>query len=199
MGEDESDWTPVFPGQREPFREGHELSLHHGAYSDRGLAPLAEEIERRWRSAPEWPAYLAQSVWDEPVTLATWRAARCHRLRAYVNERPVEEWVTDRHQETEETTQVSEGKTRRRTSGQRTRSAMDLLDRQEKGLLEALSALGLTPTSAARLGRNVVVAEAIRDGSLDAIRDVGRRSVAGRAEGFHVLPQDSDDGTGEAS
>jgi hypothetical protein len=40
----DSSWQPEFPGQREPFRAGHTLSLKHGAYSARVVEPLAAEL-----------------------------------------------------------------------------------------------------------------------------------------------------------
>jgi len=37
-------WTPAFPGQRPPFRPGHQLSVRSGAFSSRLSEPLAVEL-----------------------------------------------------------------------------------------------------------------------------------------------------------
>ena len=40
-------WTPAFPGQREPFPEGNEAAVRHGATSERQIARRAVVEKRR--------------------------------------------------------------------------------------------------------------------------------------------------------
>lgn len=42
--DEHGDWTPVFPGQRPPFERGHDLSVRHEAYSRLRLQPRAETL-----------------------------------------------------------------------------------------------------------------------------------------------------------
>jgi hypothetical protein len=45
-GVDETgDWTPAFPGQREPFRPGNSSALKSGATSELALAPLRVALD----------------------------------------------------------------------------------------------------------------------------------------------------------
>lgn len=37
-------WTPAFPRQREPFRQGNGAAVTHGAYSDALVRPLVDEV-----------------------------------------------------------------------------------------------------------------------------------------------------------
>ena len=47
-GVDESgEWSPAFEGQRPPFEPGNELSVRHGASSERRIAPVARAHRRR--------------------------------------------------------------------------------------------------------------------------------------------------------
>jgi hypothetical protein len=47
----ENGWTPEFPGQRQPFTDGNEAAVTHGARSERRVGPLAEQIAPHGPSA----------------------------------------------------------------------------------------------------------------------------------------------------
>ena len=71
-----------FPGQRPPFQPGNELSLKHGAHSERTLAPIAEA----WvKTALEQAPYLRDPSY-EPALLAWARfEAKCDLLHDWID------------------------------------------------------------------------------------------------------------------
>ena len=71
-----------FPGQRPPFPPGNELSLKHGAHSERTLAPIAEA----WvKTALEQAPYLRDPSY-EPALLAWARfEAKCDLLHDWID------------------------------------------------------------------------------------------------------------------
>jgi hypothetical protein len=129
---EQPDWTPK-PARHyvwEPYQPGHELSMRHGAWSDRKVAPVAEA--------------LLQSVLDDPACeylkaprfaaeLEAWAVAeaRCRLLETYI-------------------AKLAEGdKTGLGDlSDERTRSAWALLHRCETGAQSGRDRLGLSPLTA---------------------------------------------------
>ncbi|WP_454835133.1 hypothetical protein [Rhodococcus qingshengii] len=71
-----------FPGQRPPFAPGNELSMRHGAHSERTLAPIAAA----WvKTALEQCAYLQDPSY-EPALLAWARfEAKCDLLHDWID------------------------------------------------------------------------------------------------------------------
>lgn len=140
MTDQETVWVPAFPSQRPPFPRGHELSLRHGAWSARHVQPVAAEI--------------LQSVLDDPACeyltaprfaaeLQAWAVAeaRCRLLECYIAKLVGEsgDGVGD-------------------LADEATRSAWALLHRCETRAQSGRDRLGLSPLSAARIGRDKAAA-----------------------------------------
>ena len=59
----EDEWTPEFAGQRAPFPAGHEMSMVHGARSERKVGPLAAQLAQDLLTDPDVPpAYSRAAV-----------------------------------------------------------------------------------------------------------------------------------------
>lgn len=120
--EHRGEWVPAFEGQRPPFEPGHTASMTHGAYATIALKPRADELAQMIR-------VLMGDNYGEPhemaIAAAAMAAARLERVEA------ARESATDDE------------------LGRR-------LDQDERSwsklFLAYLSALGLTPASAARIG-----------------------------------------------
>lgn len=117
-------WVPAFPGQRPPFQPGHTLTLHHGAYSDRLLVPLADAILRQ---AVEDTPWLQESRYGP--TVRAW--ARAEAQAALLTEYLEMEGLHD-----------GDG---------RLRPAEQALHRAETRAANLRKDLGLTPLSSARI------------------------------------------------
>lgn len=138
-----------------PFAPGHEVTLQHGAYSERKLAPLAAEIEQRWRRESTWPTYLADPMYDDAVTTAARAQATYELLFAFVAGRDIGEAMTEQlHEEVQET--AGRGQPRRRvTSARRTSNALQLLFKAEAAAARARAEIGFSPVSRAKLSRDM--------------------------------------------
>lgn len=146
--------------QRPPFESGNELAVSHGAYSERKLAPLAEEIERRARAEADWPPHLAGSTrYDPEVQAWAWAEAVCVRLRAYLAEQDPLDWLSETIDTEEQETQVSQSSKRRVSHTKRTTGALEMLRRWETTAGNRREKLGLTPVTAARLARDLMMAK----------------------------------------
>lgn len=148
-------WTPAFDGQRPPFKPGHELSLVHGARSDRRIAPLAADHKRKLLEGPDCPPYLLTDTSYEPVIDQwAWTHGQVDLLRAYVDEHGIIAALTD-YEEHEETEKQAKDKTTRSGTSRHVRGALDALHRAETRLANLGSRLGLDPVSRARIGRDL--------------------------------------------
>lgn len=157
---DVGQWVPEFEGQRPPFEAGnsvgrqfepgHELMVStHGAYSPRKVDPLAAELVDQVLADPGMPAHVKAPAY----ALELWTLAR-----ATAQIQLVSEWLAEQGERVD--------RKGRRPPGvipgigdpgdERVRSALLVLHRAETRAASARSRLGLTPTSAARLGRNVM-------------------------------------------
>ncbi|MBP2370690.1 hypothetical protein [Pseudonocardia parietis] len=141
----------------EPFRDGNEAGLRHGAYSERRIAPLAAEVEQQARALPTWPSYLDEPVYAPAVRAWARAEAVVELLWTYLAERDLDAALAST---TESTTEAEEsrGSSRSRTSTRATESALSMLDRAEARAAKARQRLGLDPLSRARLGRDVTAA-----------------------------------------
>jgi hypothetical protein len=149
------EWTREFPGQRPPFRPGHELSLVHGARSPKQIAPLAAEYKRQLLDDPDCPPYLLNDKSYEPVIDQwAWARGQVHLLREYVDEHGIVAALTD-YEEHEETEKRTKGKTTRAGASRHVRGALDELHRAETRLANLGGRLGLDPLSRARIGRDL--------------------------------------------
>ena len=146
------------PGDRRPpFAPGNELSLRHGVRSPRVLEPVAsallEEVQGDTSLAYlQLPAYRA--------TLGNWARAQAAAdlFGTWLFAKPIEEQIKPPRGGAK--TPLDEWLSLVKTS-------TALADR-----------LGLTPLARARLGRDVVAAEALAASTLDQIKERGRRSSA---------------------
>ncbi|MDQ4490720.1 hypothetical protein RBS60_10975 [Sinomonas sp. ASV486] len=146
------------PWSRAPFAKGHTKSVQHGARSERMLAPLAAEIEAEARASSDWPAHLDDARYSAEVASWCWSEAVCARLREFLAGSDPLEWLQET-QDTDESVQVSEGgSSRRRARTVRQQSALEQLGRWERTAGQRRAALGLTPVSAAKLSRDLMLA-----------------------------------------
>lgn len=137
---EQAEWVPEFPGQRPPFRPGHELSIHHGAHSKRKVDPLAAELVRSMLDDAAM-AYLHAPHW-RPALWAWARAeAQAQLLTEYLLKAAEDagDGVGD-------------------LDVDRVKTAYLLLHRAETRATTQRTRLGLDPLSAARLGRDKTAA-----------------------------------------
>lgn len=133
------DWTPAFPGQRRPFAPGNLMSpTTHGAYSPRKVDPLAREFVEVLLVDEDTPSY---------VKAAAYRAELWSLGRAEAQVQLIAEWLASRVEDTDDG--VGD------LTSEAVRSAYLLLHRAESRAASSRTRLGLTPVSAARLGKHV--------------------------------------------
>lgn len=140
-----------------PFEAGHELSTTHGARSPRRLEPRAALVLEQ-TLADDGLAYLQQPAYA--ATLANW-------CRAQAALELFSEWLF---------VQPLEAQLKPPRGG--TRSPLEVWGGMLKTSTGLADRLGLTPLARARLGRDVVAAEALAASTLDQIKERGRRSSA---------------------
>ena len=167
MDPDQPDaWAPEWEGQRPPWQPGNEyratqdnsLAVQHGAYSQKRVAPLASEILCTACNNPAWPGYLQDESYGPAVRAWAHSEAVCELLRRHLADQSLDDALVDRHEE-ESTERHSKGTSTRRTTGRRTRSALDLLSRWETTAAGHRQRLGLDPLSRARFGKDITSAQ----------------------------------------
>ncbi len=182
------------------FEEGNTHALVHGARSPGTVSALAGQIKQRLRVAPDWPAQLNEPRFADAVDDYTDALAILWLLRAQLDRESVEDWITDRHDETSTTATLGQDKTRRRTRGKRRSSVLPQVDRWQTTVARRRADLGLTPVAEAKLDRNVVVAAAVRQDTLGSLQESGRRTVSASSERVRELyVGDGPDQGGEGS
>jgi hypothetical protein len=107
-----------------PFEPGHEVTLTHGAWSERKVQPLAEHYAATLTTAAPW---VAAPAFAGTVASWAWAEGQAHLLRAYVDE----------HGHLD-----ADGEER---------SAVRTLDRIEARLAKLRDQLGLNPTALSKL------------------------------------------------
>jgi hypothetical protein len=146
-------------GSGKPFEPGHQVSVRHGAYSERIRGPVAEQLAADLLADPAAPEYLRQTLWR--YALRAWSYAEADLLLLQARrdelirqEGPDEPLVEETDVEESEhrpamgaVARVS--RTRQRESLQR---ALDRADSKARGLR---ADLGLSPAAAGRLGRDI--------------------------------------------
>ena len=159
-------WVPSFPGQRPPFQPGHELSIHHGAYTPRRVDPLATELVERMLADPD-VGYLG-SASNRPALWAWARAeAQVQLLTEYLANRAGDDGIGD-------------------LTDARTKAAFELLHRAESRAESGRTRLGLDPLSRARLGKDVAQGrQAAAAAELTRMREEHERAERARQEGDH--------------
>lgn len=111
-----------------PFAKGHEINLRHGAYTPRKYGPVAEQIVTELLAGAD---YLRADKYRPAVEALGVTEARLRLL---------DEWLA-KHGILD-----AKGKPQ---------PAVDLALKMERLAIEQRSQLGLTPSSAAKLGRNI--------------------------------------------
>jgi hypothetical protein len=146
-------------GPGKPFEPGHQLSVRHGAYSDRMRAPLAEQLASDLLADPEAPEYLRQPRWRYAVRAWSYAEADLLLLQARRDELirqegPDEPLVEETDLEESETRPAMGAMSRVSRSRQREslQRALDRADSKARGLR---ADLGLSPAAAGRLGRDI--------------------------------------------
>jgi len=152
------EWTPAFPGQREPFKKGHTLSMVHGANSPRRFGPLAEQLEHQARTSEGWPPHLDNPMYRSSIKALFRAEARIELLTDFLNQfdgvQGVEDAMSERVHTEEEEDETYTGK-KRVTMTKRVSSAMERLHREETLAMNLRSKLGLDPLSFSRIQADV--------------------------------------------
>lgn len=128
-------WTPAWPGQRPPVGPGNTLGLRHGAWSRALVVPAAEAIVAAL--LPTLPSYLHETRYRPALHAYAVCLARIERVEQYLEDQA----VTGVPAELDADGSV--------------KAATSLLGRLEGAADRHRSSLGLTPMSAARLGKDV--------------------------------------------
>jgi hypothetical protein len=147
-------WQPAFPGQRRPFAPGHTVSMVTGTQSPRRVGPLAAEIEADLLADPDTPEWVRRPQFAEARAAYARSCAIVRMLSDHLDTIDVVAALTELTTgiETEERTKT---KTTRRTAARRVASVLSELHRAETRSNSLRRELGLTPASAARLGRDL--------------------------------------------
>ena len=150
-------WLPQFPGQREPFRPGHELSVTSGAQSPRHVGALAGRIASDLLADPGTPPYLLEPSYRHAVLAYARAEAVVELLWRWLDGQDAEAALTEvtRTAETEERTQA--GGTRRAVS-KRVASVLEQLHKHETRAMHLRARLGLDPLSRGKLQKDVAEA-----------------------------------------
>lgn len=146
----------------EPFAPGHTKSLQHGAYSERRVAPVAQEILDEARRSPDWPGYLNDESYAAALVNWARSEAMTQLLFDYLAEMGIVAGLTDvGEEEVTETREqyLAKGKTRRVTKSKRTAAAIDLWRKVSTLAMTQRDKLGLSPLARSRIGRDVAMAQ----------------------------------------
>ncbi|MDN5919512.1 MAG: hypothetical protein L0I76_31175 [Pseudonocardia sp.] len=171
MPEPAGEWRPAFPGQRPPFRPGHEVNLRHGAFTPRIVEPRAAELVEAVLAEPD-VAYLATPSYRPSLHAWARAEAQVELLAAHLAGRDFDDLDA--------------------------LSARAQLERAEGRAAAARTRLGLDPLSRARLGRDVTSMQLDGARWLTELREERERAAA-QAESGDAGPADDgqDDGPGE--
>ena len=173
--QEQPDWTPAFPGQRRPFAPGNLMSpTTHGAYSPRKVDPLAREFVELLLVDDDTPSY---------VKAAAYRAELWSLGRAEAQVQLITEWLAAKAEETSDG--VGD------LASESVRSAYLLLHRAESRAASSRTRLGLTPVSAARLGKHVAQGAAAQADVATAMAALHRLEQDGRLPAGVSLPDSS--------
>jgi len=180
-------WTPEFDGQRPPFPPGHELSMVDGHRSERRVGPLADRIARDLLTDPDVPPHIREPLFAASVHAWARAEAVCRLLWQWLADKDVMAGLTSATTATEDETQAK-GKITRKSVTRTMPSVLDTLRRYEAHAANLRRALGLDPSSAARVGRDLALARHMNAGAtpldeaLDKIEQ-NRALPAGRGDG----------------
>jgi hypothetical protein len=140
--------------QRPPFERGHTASVVHGAWSERRVGPLTEQIAADLLADADTPAHLREPVFAAAVRGWARAEAMCQLLAQFLDGQSIEQALTE--VTTEEQTEEREGKSAKRmTRGRRVASVLDASRRWEAHAANLRGKLGLDPVSAARVSKDL--------------------------------------------
>jgi hypothetical protein len=149
-----------------------------GAWSERRIVPLAEQIEQAARVSESWPAYLDSAAYGSAVSAWARSEAVVSLLWSWLDEHAqqgLDEVLADTStEETEET--ASKGRTRRMTTGRRVVSVLEQLRKWETTAANHRARLGLDPLSRARFGKDVAITGAVA-GQIERLTATGAALV----------------------
>lgn len=151
------EWTPEFPGQRPPFRPGHELRLTAGHRSERRVGARAAEITEALLADPDVPAHLREPMFAAAVGAWAHAEAACQMLREWIDGQDIIAGLTAETTAEEEETHTKR-KITRKGSTRTIPSVLEVLRRYETHAANLRSRLGLDPSSAAKVGRDLAIA-----------------------------------------
>jgi len=160
------EWVPAFEGQRPPFAPGNDAAVRHGIWAPKKVDPAAE-IYVRVRLDDPSTAYLREPRYRA----ALWACARAEaRVELLID------WVEKLIDE--------KGMAAAAESGQGRTSPLALLERWEATAAKRRAELGLTPLSAARLGKDVAQGrQADAAAELTRMREEHEREQRGQRSG----------------
>jgi hypothetical protein len=133
---------------------GNTLAMVTGQHSERMIGPRAAEIET-WLLGPDGPPHLRQAVYAPLVRQYSRVYAQCELAGEWAGEQDFIAALTERWSE-EEKAEHDGGRSRKRTTGQRTISAWDAYDRALGRLITLARELCLTPAAMARARMDIV-------------------------------------------
>lgn len=159
-GQTPAGWVPEFDGQRPPLQPGHELTLHHGAYSPRRVDPLAKDlVELMLQDASL--GYLTASAYRPELWAWARAEARVQLLQEYLEERAGDDAIPD-------------------PSDERVRSAELALHRAEARAASGRNRLGLNPLARAKLGKDVAQGQAANADVARIMAQLERMEIDGK-------------------
>lgn len=155
-----SEWVPAFEGQRPPLQPGHELTLHHGAYSPRRVDPLAKDLVELMLADPAL-GYLTAPAYRPELWAWARAEARVQLLEEYLDGRAGDESVPD-------------------PGDERVRSAELALHRAEARAASGRNRLGLNPLARAKLGKDVAQGQAANADVARIMAQLERMEIDGK-------------------
>ncbi|MGH3220231.1 MAG: hypothetical protein ACRDPY_16265 [Streptosporangiaceae bacterium] len=141
--------------QRPPFEPGNTAAETHGAYSERRIAPLADEIARSLLEHPDTPPWIKEPA--QAAVVAAWARAEAvvSRLWAYLDDQGDIVAALTEQTTSAETEEHGKTKTVRKSISRRVTSVLSELHRAETRAMNLRSRLGLDPLSRAKLMKDM--------------------------------------------
>lgn len=144
----DGDWTPAFPGQRPPFRPGHELSTVHGANSPRRWKPIAERHLERYTACAWWLTEADQpTLWELCKVLAIGEL-----LGDWLDQLDIIDACTEVTTSLELELTLESGEVKRLRKAARVSAVLNHIHRNVSRTMRLQDRLGLSPLGRRKLG-----------------------------------------------
>jgi hypothetical protein len=176
-----------------PFTPGHEMSKVHGAYSERSVAPLAEQIASSLLEDAGAPAYLREPGYVPVIAAWSRSEAVVSLLWSYLSGLDAEQSLTERIEGTETEDHGEGGRVSRKSSSKRVMSVLGELHRAETRAMNLRSRLGLDPASRARILRDLGIAHQTGGDAIAKLQETGREIRERREAELKVTGGGGDD------